>query len=98
MQTTIKTFGNVTKDAQTRTSKNNRQYVAFTVAIDQDNAPTKFVLCSAWGKQKQFAAPLKKGDRVTLIGEAAERAATDGGTLTFVSTTYVKSHPRQVAA
>ena len=98
MQTTIKTFGNVTKDAQTRTGKNNRSYAAFTVAIDQPEAPTKFVKCFAFGSSRDFAAKLKKGDRIKLIGTSSERAANNGETITFVNAEFVQTCARKKAA
>ncbi len=95
--TTINTFGNVTKDAQTRTGKNKQAYTAFTVAINPEQGKTEFIKCFAWGKQQDFAKKLTKGERVQIVGSRTEREANNGKLLIFVRTTFVRSFPRQAA-
>lgn len=87
--------GRVTKDAQVRKLRDNRELVAFTIVIN-DQYKTKagekkeqatFFNCSYWVSTK-IAAILKKGSIVTLTGSVGINAyKTDDGkfhaTLTF---------------
>jgi single-stranded DNA-binding protein len=97
-QTTIKTFGNVTKDAQTRTGKNNRTFTVFTVATNPQEGTTQFLKCFAWGSQKRFAEKLSKGQRVQVTGTMTERQANNGETVFLVKTEFVRSIIRKKQA
>jgi single-stranded DNA-binding protein len=95
--TTIKTFGNVTKDFQTRTGKNNRTYTAFAVAINPEEGGTQFLRCFSWGNQAHFAKKLTKGVRVQITGQSSERI-TPTGPITFVRTEFIRSFERKAVA
>jgi single-stranded DNA-binding protein len=97
-QTTINTFGNVTKNAQTRTGKNNRPYAAFTVAINPKPGETEFLKCFAWGRQSEFAKNLTKGVRVQISGTRTERKANNGGQIIYVRTKFVRTFPAKAAS
>jgi len=99
MQTnTIKTFGNVTKDAHTFTSKNNRKGIAFTVATNPSEGTTIYFRCYAWDRSKQFAKGLQKGMRVQLSGPVHERIANNGEIVYSVTNPFVRAiRPMQAA-
>lgn len=97
-QTTIKTFGNLTKDAQTRIGKNKRSYAAFTVATNPEEGHTQYLKCFAWGRQLEFAQKLTKGVRIQITGNLTERAANNGDKILFVRAQFIRSFPRREAA
>jgi single-stranded DNA-binding protein len=96
MQTTsIKTFGNVTKDSQTRTGKNNRTYTAFTVAINPEEGVTKYLKCFSWGNQSTFAKKLTKGVRVQITGQSSERITLPAPSPSYAQSLSVDSSERR---
>jgi single-stranded DNA-binding protein len=97
-QTAIKTFGNVTKDAQNRTGKHNRKFTAFTLAINPQEGTTQYLKCVAFGDSRKFAQKLTRGARVQLTGTMTERIANNGETIYLVKTDFVRSFPRKPAA
>ncbi len=99
MQPTIITlYGNVSKDASTRVSTNNRTYTIFSIAVKTapDQAAT-FRNVIAFGKQASFAKRLKKGNRIKLV--ATEKPATNTSSLPLLNATYVYAiTPKNTAA
>lgn len=96
---TINTFGNLTKNPETRTGKNNKPYVILNIAFNLEEGKRSFAKCFAWSNtQMNFAKKLQKGDRVHVIGEVTEREAKNGSKLTFVKLGYFRKHVRKQAA
>ncbi len=97
METTSKlsTFGNLTADPVTRISKNNRHYIAFTVAINPAEGQRHFLKCNVWRKSQQgFAADLRKGSRILLIGKPAQRQTANGDNITFINDPWFRRYDR----
>lgn len=70
-----KAIGRLTKEIELKKTKNNKSYIAFTLAISkgkdkQGNPMTDFINFQAWeGRAETIAKYLKKGDIVFMEGE-----------------------------
>lgn len=77
----IKTIitGNLTKDAEVRSTPSGKTVCSFTVAVNhgtQDNPRTDYFECSIWGKRAESKLPeyLTKGQKVLVEGIVGARA------------------------
>jgi len=67
--------GNVGKDAELRTTQNSKDVASFSVAVSngKDRDATWFD-CSLWGERgKKLAQYIRKGDKITVMGEVSAR-------------------------
>lgn len=66
--------GRITKDAELKTSQNNKSYCYFCIAVDDGkdadgNKATSFIDCIAYNSQAEFLANyIKKGDLLGVTG------------------------------
>ena len=66
--------GRITKDAELKTSQNNKSYCYFCIAVDDGkdadgNKATNFIDCIAYNSQAEFLANyIKKGDLLGVTG------------------------------
>ena len=83
-------IGNVTKDAELRTTQGGDHVLSFSVAQnDRRTKAVTYVDCSIWGKLGQSMQPyLKKGQKVYCEGEFSTRE--------YDSKTYIQCRVRDV--
>ena len=61
--------GFVARDAETKNTKNGKEYVTFSVAVSKDKGDkTIWTSCKAWGDAAKVAATIVKGDTVLCVG------------------------------
>lgn len=61
--------GFVARDAETKSTKNGKDYVTFSVAIGKDKDDKSiWTSCKAWGDAAKVAATIVKGDTVLCVG------------------------------
>ena len=75
--------GNLTKDPEFKTIKEDRELAVFRMAINErvskDYEETLYIDVNAWGYQAAYCknVDLSKGDRVTVRGRLQDRSWTD---------------------
>ena len=71
----ITLVGNLTKDAESRTTKNGDNVCGFSLAVNDRKANQAYFFdCSYWGKRGDAVCPyLTKGKQVTVIGDFSWR-------------------------
>jgi len=73
----ITVAGNVTRDAETRTTQGGDKVTSWTVAVDDRSSKEKttiFFDCSLWGKRgESLASYLTKGGKVVVSGDLGKR-------------------------
>jgi single-strand DNA-binding protein len=66
--------GNLTRDAELRSTNTGKQVANFTVAINEGKDKTEFVNCVAWEKTGELISQYcKKGDKLTCSGKISTR-------------------------
>lgn len=97
--TTFSTFGNLTSEPVTRTTKKNVPYIVFNVAYNPTKGERKFVKCFVWSKtQQRFAAKLRKGERVKVSGPTTERETQNSGSILMMNTKFFNKQDHNKAA
>ncbi|AKU79268.1 single-stranded DNA-binding protein [Spiroplasma turonicum] len=79
----VNLIGRITKDPELRTSKDNRAFVAFTLAVNEfygGKQFTQFVPCFAWEKTAENMAKfIKKGGQLSVEGSLNVRQENVNG-------------------
>ena len=66
--------GNITKDAELRTTQGGDKVASFNVAVNDREKNAWFFTCSLWGKRAEALTQyLTKGSAVTVIGDFSTR-------------------------
>ncbi|AKX33689.1 single-strand DNA-binding protein [Spiroplasma litorale] len=79
----VNLIGRITKDPELRTSKDNRAFVAFTLAVNEFSGGkqyTQFVPCFAWEKTAEnMSKYVKKGAQISIEGSINVRQENVNG-------------------
>ncbi|ASP27796.1 single-strand DNA-binding protein [Spiroplasma corruscae] len=90
----VNLIGRITKDPELRNSKDNRAFVAFTLAVNEfagGKQYTQFVPCFAWEKTAEnMAKYLKKGGQVSVEGSLNVRQENINGQ--FQQSVFVRAN------
>ena len=87
MLNSVALIGRLTRDAETRYTKNNKQMTRFTIAVDRwKKGETDFVPIVCFARTAELAANLTKGELVAIDGRLQiDSTRTDDGWKTYVS-------------
>ncbi|WP_425378031.1 single-stranded DNA-binding protein [Spiroplasma endosymbiont of Polydrusus pterygomalis] len=83
----VSLVGRLTRDLELKNSVNNKPFVAFTLAVNNNfNNQTSFIPCFAWNKTAEnMSRYLKKGSLIALDGRLQTRTDnTSGQMITIV--------------
>ncbi|AGR41094.1 single-stranded DNA-binding protein [Spiroplasma taiwanense] len=84
----VNLIGRITKDPELRKSSGGKDYVAFTVAVNEfsgGNQFTQFVPCFAWEKTAEnMAKYVKKGAQIAVEGNLNVRQDNNNGQFSTV--------------
>ena len=91
--------GYVGKQPELRTTKNDKNYCSFSLAVRQRDKSTLWISCTAWSKAAELISQyVKKGDQISLCGEIGQSEyQTQSGErrvtldLTIQSFSFIKS-------
>ena len=79
----ISLIGNLTKDPEYKTTKNDKELAVIRVAVNQrlsrENEETLYIDINAWGWHVPYCknVDLSKGDRVMVTGRLQDRSGVD---------------------
>lgn len=83
--------GNVGRDAEIKASKNGKDYVTFSVAVNSSKGDEKHVTWVGVRTMQTSIAPyVKKGDPITVVGDLALDTGKDGKSYLNMFATGVK--------
>ncbi|WP_425380070.1 single-stranded DNA-binding protein [Spiroplasma endosymbiont of Stenodema calcarata] len=82
----VSLVGRLTRDLELKNSVNNKPFVAFTLAVNNNfNDQAAFISCFAWNKTAEnMARYLKKGSLIALDGRLQTRTETVNGKMTTI--------------
>jgi len=82
----VSLVGRITRDLELKNSVNNKPFVAFTLAVNNNfNDQASFISCFAWNKTAEnMARYLKKGSLIALDGRLQTRTDNVNGQMTTI--------------
>ncbi|WP_424526572.1 single-stranded DNA-binding protein [Spiroplasma endosymbiont of Glossina fuscipes fuscipes] len=82
----VSLVGRITRDLELKNSVNNKPFVAFTLAVNNNfNDQASFISCFAWNKTAEnMARYLKKGSLIALDGRLQTRSNNVNGQMTTI--------------